>query len=55
MAFFLLSETAPKICTYGSIICSPQANDLTPTSKKLILNTGEKADRQQWRRRNHSF
>jgi hypothetical protein len=36
-----------KPCTYGRIICSPPANDLTPTSKKLILNTGEKAGRQQ--------
>jgi hypothetical protein len=34
-------------CTYGCIICSPPANDLTPTSKKLILNTGEKAGHQQ--------
>jgi hypothetical protein len=34
-------------CTYGRIICSPPANDLTPSSKKMILNIGEKAGRQQ--------
>jgi hypothetical protein len=39
-------------CTYGRIICSTPANDLTPTSKKLILNTGEKAGNQQSSRRN---
>jgi hypothetical protein len=38
-------------CTYGRIISSPLANDLTPISKKLILNTGEKAGRQQSSRR----
>jgi hypothetical protein len=42
-------------CTYGCIICSPPANNLTPTSKKLILNTGEKAGRQQSRCRNRRF
>jgi hypothetical protein len=42
-------------CTYGRIICSPPANDLTPTSKNLILNTGEKAGRQQSCRRNRRF
>jgi hypothetical protein len=39
-------------CTYGRIICSPPAKDLTPMSKKMILNTGEKAGRQQSSRRN---
>jgi hypothetical protein len=44
-----------KPCTYGRIICSPLANDLTPMSKKLILKNGEKAGRQQSRRRNRHF
>jgi hypothetical protein len=40
-----------KPCTYERIICSLPANDLTPMYKKLIFNTGEKAGRQQSRRR----
>jgi hypothetical protein len=50
--FFCLVRQHMNPCTYGRIICSLPANDLTPTSKKLILNTGEKASRQQSSRRN---
>jgi hypothetical protein len=36
-----------SLFTYGRIICSLPANDSMPTSKKLILNTEEKAGSQQ--------